>query len=49
MDISTERRLEAAEAFAVNGQVKSCEPYGSGHICWCARRTDRSTPIFCSR
>ena len=32
MDISTERRLEAAEAFAVNGQVKSCEPYGSGHI-----------------
>ena len=27
-----ERWLEAAEAFAVRGQVKSCEPYGSGHI-----------------
>ena len=26
------RKMEAAEAFAVKGQVKSCEPYGSGHI-----------------
>ena len=32
MDISMERRLEAAEAFGVKGQVKSCESYGSGHI-----------------
>lgn len=32
MDISMERRFKAAEAFAVKGQVKSCEPYGSGHI-----------------
>lgn len=27
-----EKRFEAAEAFAIQGQVKSCEPYGSGHI-----------------
>lgn len=27
-----ERKLEAANAFLVKGQVKSCEPYGSGHI-----------------
>lgn len=27
-----EKRLEAAEAFAIKGKVKSCEPYGSGHI-----------------
>ncbi len=26
------RKMEAAEAFAVKGRVKSCEPYGSGHI-----------------
>ena len=27
-----EKRLEAAKAFEIKGQVKSCEPYGSGHI-----------------
>lgn len=32
MNNSTERKLEAANAFAIKGQVKSCEPYGSGHI-----------------
>ena len=32
MNNSVERKMEAANAFAVKGQVKSCEPYGSGHI-----------------
>ncbi|MDO5416618.1 MAG: aminoglycoside phosphotransferase family protein [Lachnospiraceae bacterium] len=27
-----EKKLEAANAFAVKGEVKSCERYGSGHI-----------------
>lgn len=32
MNSSCERKLEAAKAFTVKGKVKSCEPYGSGHI-----------------
>lgn len=32
MEDNVERRIAAAEAFAVKGQIKSCEPYGSGHI-----------------
>ena len=32
MDNSGELRLEAARAFAIKGQIKECEPYGSGHI-----------------
>lgn len=32
MNNSIERKMEAANAFAVKGQVKSCQPYGSGHI-----------------
>lgn len=32
MNNNTEQKWEAANAFAVKGQVKSCEPYGSGHI-----------------
>ena len=27
-----EQKLEAAKAFAIKGQIKSCDPYGSGHI-----------------
>ena len=32
MNNSGGQKLEAANAFAIKGQVKSCEPYGSGHI-----------------
>ena len=32
MDSKNARKMEAAEAFAIKGQVKSCELYGSGHI-----------------
>ncbi len=32
MEDNMERRIAAAEAFAIKGQIKSCEPYGSGHI-----------------
>ena len=32
MNNNNEKRLEAAKAFAIRGRIKSCEPYGSGHI-----------------
>ncbi|MCI8268577.1 MAG: aminoglycoside phosphotransferase family protein [Lachnospiraceae bacterium] len=32
MNNNIERKMEAANAFALKGQIKSCEPYGSGHI-----------------
>ena len=32
MEDNVARRIAAAEAFAVKGEIKSCEPYGSGHI-----------------
>lgn len=32
MDSKNARKMEAAEAFAIKGKVKSCELYGSGHI-----------------
>ena len=32
MNNNNEKRLEAAKAFTIRGRIKSCEPYGSGHI-----------------
>ena len=32
MNNSTERKSEAANAFAIKGKITSCESYGSGHI-----------------
>ena len=32
MNTCVEQKMEAANAFAVKGTPKSCEPYGSGHI-----------------
>lgn len=32
MDNGCDRRMEAARAFTVKGQIKECRPYGSGHI-----------------
>lgn len=32
MEHREEQKLEAARAFAVKGRIKSCTPYGSGHI-----------------